>query len=104
MPVKTVRDYPAISERMRRAIMSTYYGYALSAVTHALTFPDTCQYGYFCLVLVRGTRTQEFAAPLSYNLLKNTVLVYFICMYRVYSFYIRTYYRVYTKACNFMGV
>jgi hypothetical protein len=82
MPVKTIRIYPGIFERMRRSMMGRVEAcieshgghfehllrYTLSAITHILNVSGHMLMWTFCLVLVCGTRTQSLSAPFSYIL------------------------------------
>jgi hypothetical protein len=76
---QTICSYPGIFERMPRSMMrralnlmedifSTCNKCAFTAITHKLMFRDTCWYGLFFLVLIRGTRTQSLSAAFNCTL------------------------------------
>jgi hypothetical protein len=79
---QTIRNHPAISERMRMSMMRrveacienlmedflrTYYKSTLSAINHKFNVSGQRLIWTF-LVLVRGTRAQSLSAPFSYIL------------------------------------
>jgi hypothetical protein len=81
MPVKTIRIYPDIMERIRWSMvrcveayieshgghLSTYYKCTLSAITHELNVSRYMLIWTLFLVLLCETCTQSLSAPLSYT-------------------------------------